>query len=400
MLGIAVAASACFDRTMGEVSTFDAGLPARLDLAFGGPDATDEDGTFAEVLDLLVARDGNVWVVDASRPAGALRRPEVRVFDSAGRFLRTVGAAGDGPGEYRAPFGLAQLHDGRIAIRDNHAGTRVLLFNEQGSLDTVWTLPTVQGRIGAPNAIRVADDSSVWMLRSMRPTRASQGTGFVRLDARGQPAGEVTLPPLPDLGPGSIRVTRTRPDGAITTQAIALRYQPSSRWAWSPRGYFLTGRSDVYRLEPVPWRPVADWVAPLVHSRPAIRISADERSALRAEVRTQLTALDARGTAVPEPARSKPTIVNIMVADDGRILVRVAAPSIRVGDRWSEAPVYDVFDPEHRFLGTFHLPAGVRVLRVVRNRVWGVLRDEAGAETVVRYDIGPSAGTGDEAPTR
>ena len=55
--------------------------------------------------------------------------------------------------------------------------------------------------------------------------------------------------------------------------------------------------------------------------------------------------------------------------------------------RWRERPVFDVFEPNGRFLGTVELPIRARFMEARGDHVWAVDRDELGVEYVVRYRI-------------
>lgn len=61
-----------------------------------GGDEKDESTLLVQVGDAGVTEDGTIVVADA-------RSGVVRTYDASGRFLATLGAAGDGPGEFRQP---------------------------------------------------------------------------------------------------------------------------------------------------------------------------------------------------------------------------------------------------------------------------------------------------------
>jgi hypothetical protein len=80
---------------------------------------------FAQLAGALRLSSGAVVVADA-------RAAEVRVFDSSGGFLRTIGRNGEGPGEFLNLGGV--LHRGdTIAVWDLNDNA-MILFNEQDSL--------------------------------------------------------------------------------------------------------------------------------------------------------------------------------------------------------------------------------------------------------------------------
>jgi len=124
-----------------------------------------------------------------------------------------------------------------------------------------------------------------------------------------------------------------------------------------------------------------------VHERSPVVLTEAERADISASVDSQIRRLGEPGIRPPPSARAKPLINRVVVADDGRVFVRVNAPSQRVGRQWVEPVVFDVFDATHRYLGTFNVPTGFRLVRVVGDRVWGVYRDQDGVEVVQRYRV-------------
>ena len=80
---------------------------------------------FGRVSDVAVGPDELVYVLD-----GQAR--EVRVFDLAGRHVRTIGREGEGPGELRGPYALAHDARGRLWVADERA-RRYSLFGPDGA---------------------------------------------------------------------------------------------------------------------------------------------------------------------------------------------------------------------------------------------------------------------------
>jgi len=74
---------------------FTAGIfSLEQDLAIGGED--NADYVFAVISSVAVSRDGTIFVLDQ-------KDMNIKVFDRDGKFLRTFGKAGEGPGELSMP---------------------------------------------------------------------------------------------------------------------------------------------------------------------------------------------------------------------------------------------------------------------------------------------------------
>lgn len=87
-------------------------LEAERDLVVGADD--NGEGLLYRPEDFAVSDDGYIWVV-----SGRARR--VVVFDSNGALRFRIGGPGQGPGEFRSPYGIALIGD-RIVVAD--AGNR------------------------------------------------------------------------------------------------------------------------------------------------------------------------------------------------------------------------------------------------------------------------------------
>ncbi len=93
------------------------------DLSIGNEE--DENYLFFRARDIQVDTEGNIYVLDR----GNYR---LQVFDKDGKYLRTTGKRGQGPGEFNAPHGL-QLDDktGNIFVADFNSMT-VIIFEKEG----------------------------------------------------------------------------------------------------------------------------------------------------------------------------------------------------------------------------------------------------------------------------
>ncbi|MEE9389987.1 MAG: 6-bladed beta-propeller, partial [Candidatus Aminicenantaceae bacterium] len=93
------------------------------DLNIGNED--DENYLFFRLRDIEVDSDGNIYVLDSGN-----RR--LQVFEKNGKYLRTIGKRGQGPGEFNAPTQL-QLDDetGNIFVKDNMR-RKIIIFEKKG----------------------------------------------------------------------------------------------------------------------------------------------------------------------------------------------------------------------------------------------------------------------------
>jgi tripartite motif-containing protein 71 len=98
---------------------------------------------------LAADRGGALYVVDADRD-------RVLALDFSGRYVRSVGGFGVGPGSFRGLAGIATGPRGELVTAER-AGARVQRLDAAGSPLAVWPLPVRPGRAGLALAV---DDST------------------------------------------------------------------------------------------------------------------------------------------------------------------------------------------------------------------------------------------------
>lgn len=126
-------------------------------------------------------------VAMAGDPSGALfvaetDRERLLVFDSSGRYLRTMGGVGDRPGSFRGLRGVGVTPHGEIVTAER-LNARVQRFDPTGQPLASWLLPVRPGRgalaVAAADSgrIAVADEPSgrVWVFDAAGTTLAALG---------------------------------------------------------------------------------------------------------------------------------------------------------------------------------------------------------------------------------
>ena len=130
--------------------------------------------TFNQPTNVLVAFDHSIFVTDG------YGNQRVVKFSTDGKFIKSWGKKGTGPGQFRIPHGIAQDRSGRIIVADRCGLTetrctdgRIQIFDVDGNYLTQWTPP---GGAVAPQAVAVdaadhlyIDDtlnSKIWILEA------------------------------------------------------------------------------------------------------------------------------------------------------------------------------------------------------------------------------------------
>ena len=98
---------------------------AQVDLRFGSRDGTDRNLTFSDIRGIQAAGNGDIYVLD-------YQAVEVRVFDSEGRYLRTIARGGRGPGEIIEANGILLSGDTLLWMHD-HGQYMIIGVDPQGT---------------------------------------------------------------------------------------------------------------------------------------------------------------------------------------------------------------------------------------------------------------------------
>jgi hypothetical protein len=366
---------------------------ARLveDLRIGALDGR-EEVTFGRISQMAVGPDGSIFVFDD--PATAIRQ-----FDSTGAFVRTLGRRGQGPGEHRLVLGMAVLSDGRLATYDVQNQRLNLYSSSDGASDGLALRTDATPIYGESFAVDTAD--RIHVLVGLRGAQARD---------RGRPAflrvtlGDSTIDTLP---------LPTWPE-----RPRSVRLSPRGQWAMHPHGYFVAGMNDRYSFDLL--RPTGG-VLRIERSKGPPDFVPEERAEWEAELAAadpDILAMEiSRGKAPvitygdkPTLASVKPVYQSITAAADGRIWVRLHTRAVKTepstiepprpvvpGQKpapparlWREPVVYDVFEPDGRYLGPVTVPDRVTPFVMRGDRVWGTAKGESDEEYIVRYRISVS----------
>jgi hypothetical protein len=335
---------------------------------------------------IAVAADGSIYVSDGG--------PVLRKYAPDGHYLATFGRKGGGPGEYANPDGgLAVLSDGRVLIRDPGNG-RITVFDSSGTYLTSW-------RIAA----------GFFTSRKLYTDTASRALTWVVIDPdKPFEQRRMALEYLGDAGPGDTlvaptwHVTESNISGSSknSMSISSVPFTAEAKWAFSPLGYFVGGVNDRYHI--TLYRPGS----PLSIERdmnPVPVQSAEasaEKERLTRQFRENFPGWSWNGADIPG---SKPPFKEIFAGDDGRLWVELSQPGRpqEADDPsdppvWKEPVVFDVFEPDGRYLGQASAPEGfleypAPVFR--GDTVWAGFEDADGVRFVKKFVLSTAIAGGD-----
>ncbi len=351
-----------------------------------------EELTFGAVHRVAPGLNGTVDIFDGQ--AIALRR-----FDSTGKFVKTIGGKGQGPGEYDMLLGVHTLTDGRLVTYDGR-NSRLTTWSPAGDPLETWPLQ-MSIRMFSDNAFAADRTDHLYVLTG-RPAAQS-----------GAQASSILLRVGTD---GTIVDTLDVPRPA-TPESRSVCLGPVSRWTMHASGQFLTGNSAAYSLD---LRQPNGKVLRMQRAAEPVVFEPGERSELEADVANSGPPIESMsitsgkapvieyGPRQTVPA-SKPLFRSFVSAADGRIwvqrhtraekidpaseTVRPACSVDRKGDppvlTWREPIVWDVFEENGTYLGAVAVPPRTTLRSMNGDTVWGVQRGDSDEEYVVRFRLTP-----------
>jgi hypothetical protein len=346
-------------------------------LRLGSLDGPPEE-QFGEVNDAIPLANGGVAVLDGQ--AG-----QVRLFGSDGTYQMTLGAKGEGPGEFQSPISLALLPGDTLAVFD--AGPRrITRFGLDGSLGRITTLNDTQARIVA--AAFLPDGSMVgqsrWLGQGGGPIPGPDltfGRDSAVLTVFGGD-GEVT--DTVDVVPGRETLTSvTRSGQGISVFRRSAAFGRTNVFAVHPDGVW-SSENDRFELRlrqteggrllrivraPELDKPIEDDLAQVIYDRALAEAETPDERRLTEE----WYALSPRPDLQPAFDR--------LLADEGARLWIRAWSTPEVTSRWW------VIERGGDVLGYVDLPSGLRVTSVRCRWVWGVEQDALDVSYVVRYAL-------------
>lgn len=336
----------------GQGQSWRVGEQPRLDLTRSGEGASHE---FYRVRDAMRLENGSIVVANAGSS-------EVRFFDSAGVFLRTVGARGDGPGEFRGPDGVSRYPGDSVAVFDRRH-QRVTILDREGGIGR-----TVTFAVDAPDQLDVKEDGS-FLIRTTRLEAMAGVVGRTRI-----PQDVLAFSPTGELRdtvvtvPGFETFVFERGDARPPLQKESFLFVFSEAVA--------TGSADdmayeVYSEDGRLRRQVR------IPSYP-LDVSVELRSSLQEEL-TQMNAPDfiqevnrRMAAAIPEKV---PAYVDMLGDPDGYLWVALYG-------RPDEAQRWIVFDSLGAWAGTISLPRGFEAYEIGHDYLLGKGTNVDGTETV------------------
>ena len=376
----------------------------REEVSIGEVDG-EEEYLFGQVSEIAAAPDGSIYVFDSQVPA-------LRKYDAKGKYVRTLGRKGQGPGEYLSGGGLAVGPDGKVYLWDT--GTwRINVYAPSGEYVESFATPNT---LGANVRVRM-QRSLVLDHQGALYYRASLRSGPGAFDARTvwfkMKNGVVTdTLEIPKAGPGAPQLVASVKTSTTSAESRAdLPFAPRPLEQLSPLGYFITSYPSRYAFE-IPQGNRLLSVRREVKPEP---VTSSERAQAKKEIEERMRRTQPNWSwNGPDIPKTKSAFDAINVGADGRIWIPLVRQPPGSGGSFSQTNftggrssantgtprreptqprpkplpgLFDVFEPSGTYLGQVRVPAGVTLLYRKGDFAWGTALDEFDVATVKRFRI-------------
>ncbi|MCX6568526.1 MAG: 6-bladed beta-propeller [Candidatus Aminicenantes bacterium] len=313
-------------------------LELKEDLSIGGPEAQGEYA-FGEIRTFVVDDEGSIYVLDT-------QSDHIKVFDRSGKYVRTIGRKGQGPGELENPMTLSfNRTAGELAV--HQSSRRISYFKTDGtflrhlSLKEMWAL---RGRVDSRGNIYITEGFVDEKDPRYETKKLGPDASVIAVLAK-SPAPNASVKYDPFMAISSFQLDRD--DRLVYGYPLTYEIQ-----------FFGPADQKVIKKITREYDPVA--------------VTAEERAEREKDVPQGMTMNF-------DFSKYHSAYYRFFLSDLGHVIVQTWE---KMKDGKS---IHDVFDAEGRFIGRVPLkPSGVEILK---GKYYALEEDEDGYQTVKRYAV-------------
>ena len=315
-----------------------------------GEDDTDPNSMFSELRSIQVDDEENIYALD-------MKEIKVKVYDKNGKFLRSFGKKGKGPGEIDTPIRMEMTRDGKIVI-DDMGNNKLIFFGPDGSC--IKELPT--GKYWALIRFKFDSGGNIYA-----DTRAYEETKMTSELKKFDP----DFKPLATFASFEER----RPDRRLIrvfSPVFSLQMRGDDRLVWTTaeteKYEFTIVNTDGKIVKRIVREPSPVKITGVLKDR-LIQESWGEKG-IPAEVKFEVPSYF-------------PSVYYFIIDDEDRLFVGTYAYEEKDGDY---CRYYDVFDAEGRYIAKFCHPRREMVFQAKKGRLYCMVQEsEGGIPLVKRY---------------
>lgn len=347
-----------------------------------GADAPGPEYEFTTIRHIAIGPNGAMYVTQG-------QEQEIRAYDAQGKYLRTIGRQGGGPGEFTGLGSIGFMGD--TLYTTDFRQRRITLFRSDGSLittivaelfelprgiDSVFFRPSPQVLLPDGSALGSAGYASHLVANGQitaapiyRMTRTARVQDTLAWVPVGSGQGSI------QSGTTALFFTQPISDAPMSVLAPAARRlyvveRPARSGSSAFRVTAISDRGDTLWRRSYPYRPlpVGPGVADSILNVAVKRYTGGRAGFTADQVK--------KAVFIPD---HQVTITLAFAAEDGSLWLRREA--------FGAVHTWTVIAPDGAIAATLSLPPNVRPMTVIRDTAWGVEMDDLDVPLLVRYRI-------------
>jgi hypothetical protein len=312
-------------------------LTLKEDLRLGGPEAKG-DYAFNGIITLTVDSQDNIFVLD-------YKDSHIKVFDKTGKYLRTIGREGQGPGELNGLRSVAVDRVSGLLFTLELSGRRVSCFDTQGKF-----IKSMSYKGGLPLAMVLDSKGRIYIQEGVISDKESS---YIFKKFTSDMESSVILIKAPTL----IRTEGTDPFRPIATFAVDHKDQ------------FIYGYPKAYEIQIFG----AD-------GKPVRRILKDYQPVEVTPAEIDEVKKDTPPGIKVDFGKNHAAFRKIFSDGEGRLFVQTFEKA-----KTGKGRVFDIFDADGRFMGTVPLTDTPVLFR--KGSLYSLEEDEDGYQIIKRYVV-------------
>ncbi len=313
--------------------------------------ADDPEKSFSEVTALAVDDRGMVFVLD-------FKDQKVKVFDSTGRYIHSIGKPGQGPGELGMATGLLFNADGMLLVEDA-TNRRLAVFKPTGEF--VKNI-SFSEKLGLVNMVMDNQGNILGRELGVEQDKAKMSYEIKKYDPEFKPLFTLDKIELPVPIPGSGKKVNL--------------FETFPVYQFGPEGRIYYGRNLTYEIKM--FSPEGKHLRTISRDYDRVKITQQDIDEIMERVSGAISGINVKDMySFPD---FFPPVQSFILDEQGRIYVRTYMKGKNKGEHW-----IDVFDPEGRFIAQFISRADLRLIR--NGLAYGIEVLEDGFQVIKRYKL-------------
>jgi hypothetical protein len=329
------------------------GQPSKLvltgELTVGGGSNPDE--AFSQVTAFVVDDEGTIFALD-------FKDQKIKAFDRTGKYLRSIGKPGQGPGELGMASGIQLAGDNTLVVEDA-ANRRLALFKPTGEFIKNVSTSGMLGLVGI-----LVDGKGNVLGREMGLAEGNAKMFFEikKFDPDLKPLFTLDKIEFPIPVPGS--------GNKMNILDLISVYQ------FDPAGNIYYGRNANYEIKI--YSPEGKHVRTIQKEFDPVKVTQKDIDEMLARVPNVAGGANIKDMfAFPNEF---PPYQYFLLDEEERMYVRTYTKGKAKGEY-----VIDVFDPEGRFISQFVTKSDLRLIKA--GKAYGIEETDEGYQTIKRYAV-------------